>query len=109
MGTLRRTSSLDVKNATGIDCWASTEHIVEDLRACLRRYECEAGGNVSWSEFDRLQSKLQAGELNTNPSKHSTCSEYFDAATEDLVRKHDSLMFGMFGHNKWSAQVCCSG
>ncbi|CAK0808096.1 unnamed protein product [Prorocentrum cordatum] len=99
--------SRDLANATGVHCWARTERIVEDLRTCLERYECRAGGNVSWPKFDRLQEKEKAGKLNKNPTAHTSCTEYFDEETEALVRKHDSLMFGFFEPAFWQPQRCC--
>jgi len=81
-------------NPSSVDCWVKTESLNEDLKRCLLKYEARFGPHVNWDVVTR---KLQPDHV-VNPSKHSTCQNYYDAESEALVRKVDHHIFQKFGY-----------
>jgi hypothetical protein len=84
-------------NTSSVDCWVKTENLANDVTTCLKRYEAERGGHVDWVSFQDALTNLRH-----NNSTHASCSEYYDADSEALVRTADRHIFKLFGYTS-----CC--
>lgn len=75
-------------------CWIHTEHIVDDTRSCLEKYESPTGrgSKVDWELFEK-----KIATSGRNPTNHATCSAFYDKGTRDYVLKSDRHMFEAFG------------
>lgn len=83
----------NVSNAR-IDCWIHTETLYEDFQTCMANFR-HAGG---WTT-----NALPKIRVN-NPSNHSSCHQYYNTTTQDLVLKHEKAFYNVFSY-----AGCCGG
>ena len=83
-------------DASLVDCWLETEHLLASLERCLNLYESR-GGVVKWHELPSPE------DGHTNPSSHASCTEMFDETRQSIVEKRDIQIMKQFNYTS-----CCS-
>jgi len=79
-----------------VSCWIRTEHLFNDTRSCLVKYEDHRphGARVHWAAFEQAVTSLPR----VHAVEHVSCDQFYDTQLRETVLRRDGAILRAFGY-----------